>query len=393
VDRQALDGGRLANGPTSGMTVGGRYRFERKIASGAMGHVWLGVHADLQLKVALKTLRVEMAANHEVAARFSREAFLLGRIQSDHVVRVLDFMADRRLGPVLVTEYVDGPSLAAVLRSRRLTVEGGIDLAIDLVTGLRELHRAHIVHRDVKPANVVMRRLGPGEHRAVFVDLGVSRLVPQEEAGEDFLTEITTLDRAVGTVEYMAPEQVFSSRTVTAPADLYSVGAILYRAVGGRHAFEERDTVDLVKRKLSGPAPPLDTGRTDRVARGFEEIVARVLSPSADERYENADEMLADLALLRDAARRAARSSLVAPPKPPVPGVEGTRERTLPSSAVRPRRAPARGRWVRAALCVLAGLLVGSAAGACAVWRADRATAPRVQTVCAPAPAPTVPAP
>jgi serine/threonine-protein kinase len=309
ADVPAGDADSRADTPYPGMAVAGRFRIERRIASGSMGEVWQGLHCDLRLRVAIKTLRKDMIANHEVVARFSREAFLLGRIQSDSVVRVLDFVPDRRLGPVLVTEFIDGPSLASMLDARRLTVEEGIDLAIDLLSGLRELHRARIVHRDVKPANILMRPLGDCEYRAVFVDLGVSRLVPTGGRTDDCLTEITTADRAVGTVEYMAPEQILSSRNVTSAADLYGVGAILYRAISGHHAFGEMRGVDLMKRKLSGPAPALLSGRSDQVARGFEEVVARALSAAPDERYEVADEMLADLSLLRDAARHAAHAS------------------------------------------------------------------------------------
>jgi serine/threonine-protein kinase len=350
--------------PFQGMNVAGRYRVERRIATGAMGEVWLGMHPDLRLRVAIKILRKGMVDNHEIVARFSREAFLLGRIQSDHVVRVLDFVMDRRLGPVLVTEFIEGPSLASILESRRFTIEEAIDLAIDLLSGLRELHRARIVHRDVKPGNILMRPLDDHDYRAVFVDLGVSRLVPDADRGDDGLTEITTADRAVGTVEYMAPEQILSSRDVTSCADLYAVGAILYRAVSGQHAFGEMTGVDLMKLKLSAPAPPLSTGRTDRAAKGFEELVARALAASPGERYEVADEMLADASLLRDSVRRAARTAKVLPAPP------GEIRRTVESPTVAralldaAKRAVLVRRIGAAAICAAAGLAVGIALGA-----------------------------
>ena len=326
-----------------GLVVGGRFRVERRVASGAMGEVWAGVHTELRMRVALKTLRKEVIGNHELVARFSREAFLIGRIQSDHVPRVLDFVADPRLGPVLVTEFIEGPSLASILESRRLTVEEGIDLGIDVVSGLRELHRAHIVHRDVKPANILLRDRGGQRPCAVFVDFGVSRLVTEDERDDDGLTEITTADRAVGTVEYMAPEQILSSRSVTEAADLYAVGAILYRAVSGRHVFDGTHGVELMKQKLSGPAPALETGRGDRVATGFAQLVARALASSPCDRYELADEMLADLSLLRDSVRRAARDA---------------------KAPARERRGALRGVVLSAvALALVAGLASGAAVG------------------------------
>jgi eukaryotic-like serine/threonine-protein kinase len=313
----SVSGGRATDFPSSGTharvqamlpgtMVAGRYRLEHLLASGAMGEVWRGVHLDLNMSVALKTPRRDTITDPEVVARFSREAFLLARVQSEHVVRVLDFVSDRRLGPVLVTELVDGVSLSAVLASRRFTVEEAIDLAVDLVCGLRELHQAHVIHRDVKPGNVIMKRTSNGGTRAVFIDLGVSRLAPSADLGEDLvLTEITSADRAVGTFESMAPEQILSSRSVTASADLYSVGAILFRATCGHNVFGETRGVELLQRKLAAPALPLETGRSDRVARGFEELVGRALAMAPGDRYEVADEMLAELSLLRDAARRA----------------------------------------------------------------------------------------
>jgi serine/threonine-protein kinase len=354
------------HGVRPGTTLGGRYHVERLLASGSMGEVWLAVHGELRMRVALKTLRREMAGHHEIVTRFSREAFLLSRIQSEHVVRVLDFLVDRRVGPALVTEFIDGVPLSAMLSSRRFTVEEVVELAIDLVSGLRELHRAHIVHRDVKPSNVLMRRTGDDCTRAVFIDLGISRLLPEVAQSEDeALTDITTDDRAVGTFEYMAPEQILNSRKVTEAADLYAVGAILYRAITGQNVFGSVQGIELLQRKLASPAPPLDTGRSDRVAVGFHEVVGRALAMAPENRYELAEEMLADLSLLRDTARRAAQptratsTSRPPPPRGPATAMQATwRRRAL------------------AAACISIATLVGVAAGALGAGRIARRASP-----------------
>lgn len=383
-------GGRSIGGSTSGTrsrlqrvlpgsTLGGRYQVERLLASGAMGEVWHALHRELRMRVALKTMRREMVADHEAVARFSREALLLARMQSEQVVRVLDFLVDRRVGPVIVTEFVDGIPLSAMLASRRFTVEDAIDLAIDLVSGLHELHRAHIIHRDVKPSNVLMRRTGDDARRPVFIDLGVSRLVPEaEQSDEEALTEITTADRAVGTFEYMAPEQILHSRSVAESADLYAVGAILFRAISGRNVFGSAHGVELLQRKLSVPAPPLDTGRSDRVALGFQEIVRRALATAPEHRYEIAEEMLADLSLLRDAARRVAQAARTASTIPPRPAA------AVPG---------ARRRRAMAAAFVIVPLLVGAVAGALGASRARRPPAPAAAAAAMVAPPPTSGAP
>jgi len=359
-----------------GATLGGRFLVERLLASGAMGEVWQGMHRELRMRVALKTMRREMTVDHEIVARFSREAYLLSRVASEHVVRVLDFFEDRRVGPILVTEFVDGVPLAATLASRRFTVEEAIDLAIDLASGLRELHRAHIIHRDVKPSNVLMRNASDGTQRAVFIDLGVSRLIPElEQSDDEALTEITTAERAVGTFEYMAPEQIINCRNVAESADLYAVGAILYRAVCGQHVFGDAHGIELLHRKLAAPAARLDTGRSDRVARGFEEVVARTLASAPDNRYELAEEMLADLSLLRDAARRVAVGSRTPSTFPSRP------EGAAAGAAVAAARRGARSLRAKAAACAVVALLAGVLAGA---FGASRMRSPSAQSFSAP---------
>jgi serine/threonine-protein kinase len=295
----------LCDGLVPGAVVVRRFRADRLIASGSMGEVWAGYDMRLKLNVAMKILRRKAQANHEIVARFSREAFLLGKIQTDRVARIYDFVARGRYAPVLVMELIEGPCLAQVVSTTQLAVEDAIDLGVDLAKALRELHAAKVVHRDLKPANVMLRPRPEGEYRAVFVDLGVSRMLSDEALDDcDQLTEITTADRCVGTIEYMAPEQILSSRTAKPVVDLYAVGAILFRAVAGHNVFGDLRGVDLARKKLSEAPPALDTGRSDIVARGFEDALARALSPSPDDRFEDAEELLAELSRLRDAACR-----------------------------------------------------------------------------------------
>jgi serine/threonine-protein kinase len=284
-----------------------------------MGEVWAGEHVRLKLRVAMKVLHREAHANHEIVARFSREAFLLGQIQSDHVARVYDYVATGRYAPVLVMEYIDGPSLAEALGAGPMSVGEAIALGVDLARALRELHSASVIHRDLKPANVMLRPQRDGGHRAVFVDLGVSRLQSEEDPDSDEqLTEITSADRCVGTVEYMAPEQILSSRSATAAADIYAAGAILFRAVAGHNAFGDLGGVELMRAKLREAAPALRTGRDDAVGKGFERIVARALSQSPDDRFASAEELLRALCTLREGAASGASSISLSTLPPPV---------------------------------------------------------------------------
>jgi serine/threonine-protein kinase len=285
-----------------GAVVAGRYRLERKIGAGGMGEVWAGEHVNIGVRVALKTLLPAAALDQRLVARFRREAQLLGRMRSDRVARVVDFVEDGQFGLVLVMDYVEGELLGSVLAARRLGVEEAIDLGIDIATALCDLHRAKVVHRDLKPDNIILEPISGGHLRAVIVDLGVSRL-ESGPAGDDSVTSITQVDMAVGTLPYMAPEQLLGSSTATGSADLYAVGAILYRAVSGEQVFGDDDDAAAARRKITGEAPPLELPRIDRVARGLAAVVARALQRRPEQRFETAEEMLRELIDLRDVSR------------------------------------------------------------------------------------------
>jgi eukaryotic-like serine/threonine-protein kinase len=288
---------------TPGAVIAGRYRVQHKVGAGGMGEVWAAEHVSIGVKVALKKLLPAAAVDHQVVARFKREAYLLGRIRSEHVARVVDFVADNTFGLVLVMDFVEGEPLTSALQARRLGVEETIDLGVDIAEALCDLHRAHIVHRDLKPDNIIMEPLSNGRRRAVLVDFGVSRMVPVSGSRDEDITGITHADMAVGTIAYMAPEQLLSSRDVTGASDVYALGAILYRAVAGRHVFGDFDDAAYANRKLSLEADLLQLPRADRIAQGFQTLVARALRRLPAARFQSAGAMLIELTALRDVAR------------------------------------------------------------------------------------------
>lgn len=291
---------------TPGAVIAGRYSVERKVGSGGMGEVWAGENRSVGSRVALKTLLSASACNHEVVARFKREAYILGRIRSDHVARVVDFVADSEYGLVLVMEFIEGDSLSRVLAERLLTIEETIELGADIASALVDLHQAHTVHRDLKPGNIILQPIhGERRCRAVVVDFGVSRLSLTGRANdEEEITGITRADMAVGTIEYMAPEQILNSRNVTSASDIYAAGAILYRAVAGRHVFGNISSdTELANKKLTTDPPVLTLSRQDKLAKGLAVVVGRALKRRPSERYKSAQELLNDLGPLRDLAR------------------------------------------------------------------------------------------
>jgi serine/threonine protein kinase len=290
---------------SSGEIVGRRYRATRRIASGAMGEVWEAVHAKLGHRVALKVLRKETHTSPEILKRFTREAFLLARVESDHVVRVVDFIERGKHGPVLVMEMIEGESLAEVVNRGDLSVEESVDVAIDVLRGLAAIHAKNVIHRDVKPGNIMLRNVGDGKRRAVLVDFGVGRLLDETIADDGEVSfpacgdEVTTADRVVGTVEYMAPEQIMSCQTAETSVDVYAVGAVIYRSVTGHHPFNVHGA-DLLRRKIDCAAPPMRLERTDPIARELVAIVSRAMAIEPSARFASASELLGALLKLRN---------------------------------------------------------------------------------------------
>lgn len=290
----------------AGAKIAERYLVVRRVGAGGIGEVWAGERTSDGATVAIKTLLpAQGSERHELVQRFKREAYFLQRIQSDYVGRVLDFVADETYGFALVMEFIEGPLLASVLAKRTLSVEETLDLGIDIASALVDLHASRIVHRDLKPGNIIMRPLPGGGVRATVLDFGLSRLMSScTEDSSDELTGLTKANAALGTIEYMAPEQLLNSRDVTPAADLYALGAILYRACKGEHAFPDRDPAKLAQAKLRGDAPALDVGRSDEIASGLARIVDKTLRKQPKERFSEAALVLAELDELRDRARR-----------------------------------------------------------------------------------------
>jgi serine/threonine-protein kinase len=199
-----------------------------------------------------------------------------------------------------------------VLQEQLLSVEETIELGVDIASALCDLHHAHIVHRDLKPGNIILQTLQGGRHRAVVVDFGVSRLMSGSEPDEDDeVTGITRADMAVGTIEYMAPEQILNSRAVTSVSDIYATGAILFRAVAGRHVFGNiASDAELAQKKLMTESPPLTLDRNDKLSDGLIRVVTRALRRKPVDRYQSAEDLLNDLLPLRDLARVASAAQL-----------------------------------------------------------------------------------
>jgi serine/threonine-protein kinase len=230
----------------------GPYRMGRRIGSGAMASVYEARHDQLGKTVALKVLHPHVADESRAVARFLREGRAAARIRHPHAVTVIDAGVGADGSPYLVMELEHGETLASLLRTFGiLDSTHAVDLLLPLISAIHHAHSLGIVHRDVKPANILISSDHVGDSVAKITDFGISRLT--EAASEHHVTA----DRGLlGTLAYMAPEQVVAAHEASDAADQYSVGVVLYECLTGRLPFEVDGAMRLAHAILHSPLVP-----------------------------------------------------------------------------------------------------------------------------------------
>jgi serine/threonine-protein kinase len=233
--------------------------------------------------VALKVLHPELQVSVQ-ADRFLREVRLASQVDHPRIGRILD-AGERGWLVYYVMPYIEGPTLRNALdRVRRLSEEDTFRLADELLDALACAHRQGIVHRDVKPENIIL-----GDTGAVLVDFGIARAV--EAAGTD---RVTRSGVAVGTSSYMSPEQIGATQVIDARADLYSVGCVLFESLAGRPPFVHPHEPVVLTLHLTQPAPAVLDFRPE-TAPGLALAVQRALAKKPEDRWPTADAMRAAL--------------------------------------------------------------------------------------------------
>ncbi|HJU43306.1 MAG TPA: tetratricopeptide repeat protein [Vicinamibacterales bacterium] len=271
----------------------GPYQIVRQLGAGGMGVVWLAEDTRLNRKVALKTVKSAEADTTEGRQRLMREARAAAALNHPHIATVHDVL-DVEGKVIVVFEYVEGESLAQRLHRGPLPINETVEIAWQLADALAAAHAQGVIHRDLKPGNVV---LGP-DGRAKVLDFGIARLVP---AGADMSASVpgTIGVGLVGTPGYAAPEQ-YLSRNVDGRADLYALGVIIYEMIVGRRPFPGNDALAIATSVLRDPAPKLKDSSDTRVPPRLESLVARLLERDPHKRPPSGDEVLVELSPLRD---------------------------------------------------------------------------------------------
>jgi eukaryotic-like serine/threonine-protein kinase len=269
------------NGDLSGRTLGGRYRVEGELGRGGMARVYRGADTVLGRPVAVKVLSPQYAEDANFVTRFRREAQAAARLNHPNLVQVYDTGSDDGVH-YIVMEYVDAKTLADYLEGGgRIMPERAIELAEAVCDALGVAHTQGVIHRDVKPANIMVTRDG----QVKVTDFGIARVTSNET--------VEQTAAVLGTASYLSPEQA-QGGPIDQRSDLYSLGCVLYEMLTGRPPFVADSPVAVAsKHVLEQPAPPSRVNGD--VASELDAIVMRALSKNPDNRYQSAAEMKEDL--------------------------------------------------------------------------------------------------
>jgi len=349
-----------------------RYELGERLGSGGMSTVVLAFDRRLERSVAVKLLAEHLADDQQFVSRFRREALAAARLVHPNIVQVFDFGLDERSGRhYIVMEHVEGQSGAEILRERGvLPVSEALGIVAQACRGLDYAHRGGVVHRDVKPGNL----LRSADGIVKLADFGIAKALSEESS-------ITQVGSVLGTASYLAPEQA-SGAEATARSDIYSLGVVAYQLLSGRLPYEAQTLTELVL-KQQREAPPLLDQLNPEVTPELAAAVDRALALDPSDRYATAEELretlLAGARGIAPAPTAATRAVVpatpatgLAPAGSAAPAPDTPVRQRMPLSPSRPPLAPAhpppppapparRRRRAAPVLVLLVALLVGGA--------------------------------
>ncbi len=274
--------GAAANGELAQL---GPYRVFRRLGQGGMGSVYLGFDSKENRQVAIKVLAAEQAPKEKVLKRFQLEGRHGAMLEHPNIVRSFDTGQDAATGLYyIVLEYVDGPSAHELLdRAGKLQVGDAVHIILDIARALEHAHKQNIIHRDIKPGNILLASSG----LAKLADLGLAKR-------RDDASNLTNASQGIGTPYYMPYEQAMSAKMADERSDIYALGATLYHLVAGDVPFGGDTSLEIVEKKGLGYYPSSQELNPE-VPDRLEEILAKMLARDPENRYQTVSEVIVDL--------------------------------------------------------------------------------------------------
>ena len=267
-----------------------RYEVVRVIGAGGMGVVVEARHLQLGQRVALKFLLSEECRSEEAVGRFLREGRAAVQITSEHVARVSDVGTLENGAPYIVMEYLEGEDLSEVLAARgTFAVREAVEYVLQACEAIAEAHSLGIIHRDLKPANLFLSRRADGSPLIKVLDFGISKLDDDPQQ-----ISLTASTGAMGSPQYMSPEQMRSAKHVDRRTDIWALGAILYELLSGHPPFEADSLIGLCTLVATKDAPPLRT-RCEDAPESLDAAISKCLRREPAERYPSLAELAVDL--------------------------------------------------------------------------------------------------
>jgi eukaryotic-like serine/threonine-protein kinase len=301
-----------------GKTIAGRYWISELIGSGGMAWVFRATSGPYQ--VALKILNPNIGGDPDTARRFRHEAKAAARIEHPNAIRILDYGIDGEYAYIAM-ELLDGRELSEILaKEAPLDVWRSVDLVIQICDVLSAAHQVGILHRDLKPDNVIVIGQPPAEHIKV-IDFGLAKVFGRKPGGDEVSSDMK-LQWVVGTPEYMSPEQCRSGK-LDQRSDIYAVGVLLYEMVTGKPPFDADSALDMMVKHVKDP-PTRPSMRVPRLPPDLERVILKAITKEPSARYQTARHLQEALLKISFEAGHPSSSrppipELIIPQMPPVP--------------------------------------------------------------------------
>ena len=276
-----------------GTLLGGRYQIERLLGEGGMGAVYLAEHTHMRKRFAVKVLHPEMGRLAEVVARFEREAMAAANMEHPNVAGATDFGKLEDGSFFLVLEYVEGTSLRDLIAKGRIELSRALHIVRQIASALSRAHALGIVHRDVKPENIMLVKRDGDSDFVKMLDFGIAKVpIGEIDGGRGQGETLTQLGMVYGTPQYMAPEQALG-QPVDARADLYALGVMMFEMITGKRPYQHENKVTLLGMHVAAPIPSMSERAPEaNVPPDVEAIVTRLLAKDSALRFPSARDLV-----------------------------------------------------------------------------------------------------